>query len=129
MRREYTFGDLYTLGRPLDLVRFVKVLGAGPTSVWVRPFARPPRFRWDLRAGVPTLMVEPDPDDEAAGPGVRVVEIPMNELESSIPQFFARSAAPSEELEALNEAVLARDLGNQLRTAKPADERGALDRR
>ena len=78
VRIEYEFGGLYALGRPLDLVRFVKVLGAGPTSVWVRPLARPPMLRWDLRAGVPTLMVESEPDDEAAGPGFRVVEISID---------------------------------------------------
>src|SRR2546421_241302 len=50
---KYSFGELYALGRPLALVRFVKVLGAGPTSVWVRPFARPPMFQWDLRPAVP----------------------------------------------------------------------------
>src|SRR6266542_3300388 len=123
---EFSFGELYALGRPLDLVRFVKVLGAGPTSVWVRPFRRPPILRWDLRAGVPTLMVEPEPDDEAAGPGLRVLEISIHELESSIPQFCARSAGSSEELEALNEAVLTRisvirpELLSQLMNVEPS---------
>ncbi len=126
MRREYTLGDLYTLGRPLNLVRFVKVLGAGPTSVWVRPFARPPMFQWDVRPGVPTLIVEPDPDDELAGPELRVVDISTDELESSSPQFCARSAVSSGELEALNEAVLTQisvirpELLSQLMNVEPS---------
>lgn len=124
----YRIGGLYGLGQPPESIRFVKVLETGPSHVWIRAFAEPPKLEWDLGSDFPTLQIgTADAEDDDIG--VRVVRVATAELDGWIPHFWASSGIDSDEIYARDREVLKevpvidRELAGQLMHVEPSRDR------
>lgn len=123
-------GDLYVLGRPDVPAKFVKVLGAGPNRLLLRPYSEPPNLRWWLEPGVPTLIIEPQATDRE----IHILEVTQAGFRRWAPIFCATAGLNPEEATARNQAVLAKipriadNLFRQLTAVEPSRD-GSLEYR
>lgn len=94
-------GDLFVVGQSAP-VRFFKVLGAGPSTLFLRPYSKPPDIRWRPEPGFPDLIIEPQPTDRE----IHVLEVSRDDFQTWNPAFRAKAGMNSDEKDVLDKAML-----------------------
>ena len=114
-------GDLYVLASPRSPTRFATVVGASPTTLYLRAYSAPPGLRW-FETGVPMLLIEAQPTDE----DVRIVAVSREEFATWGPYLQAKSGISWDESQALNRfllpsvSVISEELFRQLLGVEPS---------